>query len=232
MRLAPWLALACVLLAPSARAQPAPKAPANAGSALTPPPPPPPETERQAPPREIEALPPGGPEPTVRRPSAADAGVRILDELLIGALGEIGGGLVGNGLGLSLVGSQATGTAINIAGLTGLTLGTAVGTWGGVLIGGYLGHGDGNGLTTFLSALGGSTLALGLYVLTGPIGWNTLFFFALPLAAGMIGYELSIPSAASAPPAHASERSGPRVLPVVSLAPDGSAGLVGVIGRF
>ncbi len=236
MRWVLLLLLACTVATSTARAQSAPDAAPATEPELTPPPPPPPDPERQG--REVlpapaerrdgvaaGATPPGAGQP----PSASEVGPRIAAEVLLGALGEVGGGLLGFYLGAAVGGNSS---ASIITGLFGLILGATGGTSAGVMIGGLIMGGTGTVASTLLGALGGTlvvVLATPVLAYAGPLGYVAL---VLPLLGAIIGYENSRADGAPRPARPGvTPGGGPSVVPVVQVLPDG-ASLFGLAGQF
>jgi hypothetical protein len=162
-------------------------------------------------------------------PSAVDVGLRLTAEILLGGVGEVGGAYLGFWLGAAL-GSGGGTNGMVIGGLFGVGVGAAAGAMTGVLVGGLATGGTGTVASTALGAFGGmllGALTLPLLLSLGPLYYLSL---ALPLVGAVIGYEMSAGERASLPGSDvAGTRAG--ILPVVRLGPDGS-GLVGIAGCF
>ncbi|HLL53417.1 MAG TPA: hypothetical protein VK447_07720 [Myxococcaceae bacterium] len=163
---------------------------------------------------------------TGKPPSAVDVGVRLAAEILLGGVGEVGGAYLGFWLG-SAVGSGGGSNGIVIGGLFGTGIGAAAGAMTGVLVGGLATGGTGTVASTALGAFGGmllGVLTFPLLINLGPLYYLSL---ALPLVGAVLGYEIS----AAPLPGSDVASTGAGILPVVRLWPDGS-GLVGIAGRF
>ncbi len=141
---------------------------------------------------EPEALEPGSVEPLVahvREEKGVPAAPRILLETLSGGAGMVAGGLVG------LVGGvlatecslfETDCTAAALFALSGMTLGSALATWGaGILM---------NGRGGFFSTLVGALLGTGAGLVAISVDQDTLGpigLLSLPAIGAMTGYELS-----------------------------------------
>lgn len=148
-------------------------------------------------------------------PSAANVGLRVASEILIGGLGAIGGGFGG-----LLIGAMGGGTPGAVVGLlAGLTVGSTL----GVTLGGSFVEGKGNPLIALLGAVAGMALT---FVIPAPSAESALpLMVVIPVLGAVTGYELS-QAVAGHPLARA------RVFPTVSLARNGRGATAGFVGTF